>query len=171
MRPKENPMRPIVLILSLLGLAACTMSQENGNDLRFTSPPLLSGNSWVITQKEKTGGDGVCTVSAGEMQVTQRKAGKGASQQVAISTSLSPGDSYRVIIGPQLYEAYDGRFDAADSGKIIHGLLTADMVYTELHKRVVSWRAPEWRNFNNSISLAGFAAPYKACTAFIHSRK
>jgi len=163
-------MRNIAFALSFLGLAACTLQQENGNDLRLTPPPILGGQSWVITQQEKIGDDRVCTVASGEMQVTQRKSGHAILHQVAVAYSLNPGDSYRVIIGPQFYEAYDGHFDATDSNKIIQGLLTAGTVYTEVHTRVVSWRAPEWRNFTNKIPLAGFAVPYKDCTAFLRKR-
>src|SRR3954471_9297737 len=103
-------MRLIALLLLPLSLAACTVTQEDG-DLRTEPPPLLRQPVWRVTQQVTTpGGERICTVSAGGIDVTQRGNGRAVTEQVASSQRTNPGDWYRLIIGPYVYETPDGIF-------------------------------------------------------------
>jgi len=161
------------ILFPMVAIAAgCTIQQQNGNDLRVKSPPLLAGNHWQITQQSVTqDGDRVCTVSAGEMDVTQHLRGKTITPQVALSYPLNPGDRYRIIMGDHVYETPEGQgwFSAAESQTIIQDFWTADVVYTEVQQRVIQ-PGSEYQRAGNKINLSGLGEQFKACERFVTGR-
>ncbi|MDE3059679.1 MAG: hypothetical protein KGJ06_01550 [Pseudomonadota bacterium] len=162
-------MRPLALFLAgfFLPLAACTVEQRNGQEVQL-APPLVAGNVWETTRQVTLPDGRVCTVSAGEMNVTQRSRNGTIMRQVATSYSLNPGDRYRVIIDGDVHETQEGWFNTSESEQIIHNLMTHDTVYTELQERVID-DSNEWKRANNKIRLDGFATQYKACERFVSS--
>ena len=151
-------------------LTGCSITQQNG-DLRAEPPPVLREQPWSITQQVASpGGDRVCTVSAGEVQITQRYSNHQVMQQVATSADIDPGDYYRITIGPQTFETQNSVFAPSDSPKIIAAMLQGQqkMIYTE--RQVPSFarkHRAEIDHFNNSLSLDGFAILYQQCTQYV----
>jgi len=162
------------LILFALSVSACTIQQENGNDLRLQAPPLLAGKHWQTTQQFVTqNGERVCTTSAGEMDVTQRAQGKTVTLQVATSSSLNPGDRYRIIYDNDVHETLNGEstFNPRDSQAIVADLMKGRFVYTEIQERVTElWGGREFERLGNKINLSDFKEQFKACKKFVTSR-
>lgn len=158
--------------LPLLLLSSCTIQQQNGGELRLDAPPLLVGQQWKITQQAKLkNGDRICTVSAGEMDVTQRNQGGKRTQEVALSGSFGVGYNYKIQVGSHYYETLDKRFDARESQAIIADLQTNAIAYSELREIPNAVSGGRWRVLSNKIPLAGFPAPYKACTQFLGQKR
>ncbi len=162
-------MRRNIMALAMLALAACTVQQENGNDLRMNLPPIFGGQQWEVTQRDELPGGRVCTLSAGEMDVTLRSQGHSIVQQVGTSTPLNPGDRYHVQVAARWCETPDGRFGFAESGAIVQDLMKADVAYTEVIKQIADDRGSDIKRLGNKIPLQGFGAQYRACQRFIKS--
>jgi len=155
----------------LLG-TACSVQQQNGNDIRLEQPFLLSNQNWKITQQAALPeGDRVCTVSYGEMDVTQRSHNHVVIQQVGTSNSLNPGDSYKILAGEHNYESLESWFDPRQSKAIIKDLMASDTIYTEARVGTteLGHAGPVLRSVDNEIFMKGFASQYKQCSRFVKS--
>lgn len=167
-------MRNKYLILLIFFTSACTWQQQNGNELHVQGAPLLAGNHWQTTEQfVARNGERVCTVSAGEMNVTQRAHGKTVMPQVGVSTPINPGDYYRVIYMDDVHETSNGgnTFGPVDSKAIIADLMNGGIVYTEIQQREIHiLGGGEFERLGNKINLEGFAAKYQECKKFVTGR-
>jgi hypothetical protein len=159
-----------ILISPLVFLStACAVQQQNGNDIRLEQPFVLSEQHWQITQQVTTANDDhICTVSSGELGVTQRSHDNAIVQQVGTSDTLTPGESYKVIVGEHSYESAQGWFDSVQSQAIIKDMMATAVTYTEAHK-LNGGDGPLFRNIDNKIPMADFAHQYQACEHFVKS--
>ncbi|MDE3015702.1 MAG: hypothetical protein KGI29_02110 [Pseudomonadota bacterium] len=160
-------MRRLGMVCVPLLLAGCHIEQQ-GREFHVSPPPAFIHQTWGISQQETSpGGTRVCTVSAGEIDVTQRGARRGSTARVSMDRGLAPGESYKILFGDTIYETLTGRFSAADSAAIIERLKRAKMVYTELTVNFIGFAGGQWRHVQNEIPLAGFPARYRACERFM----
>jgi len=161
-------MRPILALpafLLLTAVSACTITQQNGQDLRVEGPALISGQPWHVTQQYLAkDGDPVCTVSAGEMEVTQRSVNHTVVQQVATRNVLNPGQMYRLRLYGHIYETRTGWFSTADSEAIIQDMMNSNVVYTERQNQFLAVGEPR---LSNSINTDDFAQQYALCKKFM----
>jgi hypothetical protein len=159
------------LIFCVLFLAsACTIQQQNGNELHFQGSPLLVGNQWETKQKfAMNSGDRICTVSAGEMNVGQRARGSTINYEISTSTPISPGDHYRVIYNNDVHETSNGSavFNATESKAIVADLMKGGIIYTEIQQMQVYPAGREFERIGNKISLDDFAGKFQECKRFV----
>ena len=149
---------------------ACAVQQQNGNgDIRLEPPHVLSDQQWKITQQlTTTNGDHVCTVSFGEMDITQRSHDHAVVQQVGTSNMLNPGDSYKVLVGEHNYESQQAWFDPMQSQAVIKDLMASHIAYTETRKITVG-AGSTLRSIDNTIPMDDFAHQYQVCESFVKS--
>jgi len=161
----------IMISVSLLFLGtACSVQQQNGSDIHLEQPFLLSNQRWEITQKLVTpAGDRICSVSSGEMNVTQHSHNHTIVHQVGTSNPLNPGDHYKILIGPHNYETPEDSFDASQSRAIANDMLASTVVYTETRVLTLESRGPVWRSIDNKIPIANFPSQYQICKTFVQS--
>jgi hypothetical protein len=158
-------------LIALLLLSACAQ-QGNGNDIRLQSPGLFSPQPWGVKEQSKAAdGTRICTVSAGEVEVTQKSQGKTMANQVATTFPLVPGESYEILVNGHMYETYDNWFRPNDSQAIISDFMQDSVLYTEWHTLTMHRFHPSiLSSMNNKIGLEGFAEQYKACTQFVKKK-
>lgn len=159
-----------LICLGAAGLLTACSFQQQGGDLRAIPGPLFSDPPWRISQQfTSPEGERVCTVSKSEMDVTQALVGPMLQQQVGTSTSLSPGDSYKVLIGANNYETRTPYFSPADSRAILDRMQNAPYIYTELTRLTLVGRHERLqpKRWTNKIHMAGFREAYEACSQFI----
>jgi hypothetical protein len=161
-------MRHIIpLALTALTLAACTMQAENGGDVRVT-PSAIFGQAWTVTQQlHLNDGNKICTVSFGEVDVTQRSFGKNILVQVGKSGTMDPGYTYKILTGGNFYQTADVLFGETDSKAIIHDFMQGGTAYTELAANYVEAHRVTWHPISNKINLGNFASMYQGCTAYV----
>lgn len=163
-------MRTIATVTALgaLFLAACSVEQQNGNDIRLEQPFVLSDQSWHVSEQARAP-EAFCTVSAGELSVTQRLRGHAIVTQVGTNNKLSPGDSYKVLAGGHNYESAQQWFSPQESRAIVSDLMANAVIYTET-RRITLGAGPYYRSIDNKIPMDGFAKQYRGCEAFLKSR-
>jgi hypothetical protein len=168
-------MRPLfapVAIAISISISACTIQQTEGKTETVFSPLVMASQPWHISQQFQDGnGDRVCTVSAGEVDVTQRKNAQGVALQVATSKHLIPGHRYKILLAGNYYETIEDWFRPEDSTRIIDDMLRSDKLYTEHRERGTRGQSRAIKTTNNVISLKGFNLLYKNCTDYISAKR
>jgi hypothetical protein len=154
----------------LMLLAACTFEQQNG-DLRAKPAGMFADQSWDVTERSVTqDNDRICTVSAGELDVTQHLREARVTVQVAVSRPLDPGSRYSIIIGNQRYETPDDYFSPLQSQAIIRDFKRGETAYTEWREfGAANGRSWHWNT--NKVPLEGFAPKFDSCTRFLNPRR
>ncbi len=157
-------------IAMLCAIAGCdNVVQRGGVPVQFAQPFVLGDRSWN-TGEAVVKGKPTCEVRAGELGVAQQLDNGRVVEQVVISVKLSPGDSYKVLVGPHSYETKDSWFNDRDSRAIIRDMKTASIVYTEQRELTLGVNN-RYREIPNKIPLDGFAAQFDACTRSISKVK
>ncbi len=162
---------PAVIAMTV-SLGACTIQQREGKTESVFSPLVAASQPWHVSQQFLDGnGDRICTVSAGEVDVTQRKSADGITLQVATSRHLIPGYRYKILLNGHYYETVEDWFQPGESAKIIDDMLISDTLYTEFRERGTRGQSRAIKTTNNVISLKGFNLLYKNCTDYIKSKR
>ena len=160
----KNLMRRILAFTSLSLAVACTIQQQNGNQITLQPPPFMRDQSWKAAP-DACNHPRACVISNGEVRVTLMK----QSPQVATALSMAPGDFYKIIVKNHSYETSGGVFSPADSAAIIADFLANKVAYTELHEIVLFGNAAR-RSQDNTIPLNNFGAEYRICKDFISKK-
>jgi hypothetical protein len=164
----KTPEKYIVLIL--MSFTACTVEKQEG-DLRVTPAPLFAHQEWrTVQQYTAPDGDRICTVNAGEINVTQRMQAGRLQAQVETTNLMQPGKYYSIMVNNHLYQTSQNYFDSKRSHRIVNDMKVADTAYTEL-RAVAHDNGEPWRWGSNNIPLAGFKEKYDTCTQYVKNGK
>jgi hypothetical protein len=162
---------PAVVAIAI-SASACTIQQNDGKTEAVFSPLVAASQPWHVSQQFLDGnGDRICTISAGEVDVTQRKNAGGIALQVATSRHLIPGYRYKILLAGHSYETVEDWFLPDESRKIIDAMLQSDKLYTEFRERGTRGQGSAIKVTSNVISLKGFNLLYKNCTDYINSKR
>jgi hypothetical protein len=149
-----------LLLISLAFLAACSIQQE-GRDLQVRPAPLFSEQHWQITAQDRQS----CTISAGEIDIIQRRKEGGIIAQVNITRPFMPGDQYKILIRDHIYETSRNIYPVTVSKAIIDDIRVNDTIYTEW--QTVTPGDKTWRRGVNKIKTYDFEPRYQECARAI----
>lgn len=152
-------------LIAVLSLAGCEMQHGIAH---FKPPPILADQSWQVVGKNTLPSGGrICTVSPGEIEVTQWKHGRDIAAQVTYYRPLAPGERYKILFGDHVYETLTGKFKAADSQAIIRQLKSNPTVYTEQVTPSTRFGGWQYERMQNIIPQDDFVARYRECTRYV----